>query len=116
MKELPTILSCFVLLFVVSCQRSGPDSSVGIERLANAYAQLAILNERTTLAKDSLSFSQYGPRSLEILKKYGYTKEQFMAEFQTVSRSPDQFKQMCDLAVKRAEHLRVDSTRSEPKL
>jgi hypothetical protein len=116
MKELPIILSCFVLLFVVSCQRSNPGSSAGTERLANAYAELAVLNERTTLAKDSISFRQYEPKSLEILKKYGYTKEQFMAEFQTASRSPDQFKQLCDLAVKRAEHLRVDSTRSEPKL
>jgi hypothetical protein len=116
MKVLPIIFSCSVLLFVVSCQRSNPGSSAGTERLANAYAELAILNERVTLAKDSLFFKQYEPASLDILKKYGYTKEQFMQEFQTASRSPDQFKQMCDLALKRVARLRADSTRSEPRL
>lgn len=116
MKELPIILSCSVLLFIVSCQRSNPGSSAGTERLANAYAELAILNERTALAKDSISTQQHVSKSLEILKKYDYTKEQFMAEFQAASRSPEQFRQMCDLAMKRAERLRADSTRSEPKL
>lgn len=100
-----------VAIIVLSCSRQSPQkTSVNVDSLANVYAELLVLNERYSLAKDSLSAQQYESDYGEALRSRGYTKDRFVSELGSVSQSPDSFRQLCDKALTKFQEMRRRSS------
>lgn len=89
-----------------SCKQPPPKISVNVDSLATVYAELLVLNERYNLSKDSLSARQYEADYTDILQKYNYTKDRFSRELETVSKSPDDFRHLCDRALAEFQQMR----------
>jgi hypothetical protein len=96
-----------VAIIVLSCSKQSPQkSSVDVDTLANVYAELLVLNERYSLAKDSLSAQQYESDYGEVLRRHDYTTDRFVSELGSVSQSPDSFRQLCDRALTKFQEMR----------
>jgi hypothetical protein len=101
------IIVAFVsILAFGSCKRSQTASTGNLDALSRAYAELLVLNEHYTLAKDTISAQEYESRYRGILQKYNFTKEEFVAEYESVSQSPESFRQLCDLTLRRLQEMR----------
>ena len=98
---------CITAVIALSCKReSSAKTSFNVDSLANAYAELLVLNERYNLAKDSLSGQQYETEYNDVLRAHNYTKDQFVSEIKSAAESPDSFRQLCDRAFARFQEMR----------
>jgi len=115
MRVLP-ILAVIAGIILAGCQQSPPKVSVNVDSLGTVYAELLVLNERYSLSKDSLSAQQYDSAYTDVLQKNQYTKDRFSRELETVSKSPDAFRQLCErvLAQFRVMRQMPAQTRNHP--
>jgi len=98
MKILLTLILGSIVLS--SCSKQSPQKiSVNVDTLATVYSELLVLNERYSLSKDSLTPQQYESEYKEVLSSHHYTKERFALELETVARSSDDFRRLCDRAM-----------------
>ncbi len=96
-----------VITIACSCgRRSLHASSVNVDSLANAYAELLVLNERYSLGRDTLSAEQYQHDCRNVLQRHQYTEEEFESQMETVAASPDEFRVLCDRALARFQDMR----------
>jgi hypothetical protein len=112
-----TALSSFIVvsLLFVSCKKSQGTSSVNIGQLADAYAELLVLNERYGMAKDSLSSQRYATEYRQILRNHSLTKEEYASQFETVVTSASLYRELCDRALAKLQTMRgrPDTTRTQ---
>lgn len=109
MRFLLTIIIVAAVI-VPSCKQSQPKTSFTVDSLATVYAELLVLNERYTISKDSLSAQQYESDYQDILQRHDYTKDRFSRDLETVSRSPEAFRILCDRAIAKFQEMRRKPT------
>ncbi len=105
MRTLTTSLALSLAL-LSSCTKTQVGPSVDVQRLADVYTQLLVLNERYNLSKDSLSQQQYAAACERILHTNGMTKDDYVSQFETVTASPGLYRQLCDLALMNLQRMR----------
>ncbi len=96
-------------LVVASCGKMQGSSSIDVGRLADTWAELLVLNERYTLAKDTLSGQKYVTEYQSILRNHGLTKEEYTSQFETVVCNAAMYRDLCDRALKRLQTMRSGS-------
>jgi hypothetical protein len=110
-----TALSSFIVvaLLFVSCKKSQGTSPINIGQLADAYAELLVLNERYSMAKDSISSQRYATEYQQILRNHNLTKEEYASEFETAACNASLYRELCDRALARLQTMRgrPDTTR-----
>lgn len=106
-----TVLVSLALLslIITSCRKLQMTTPVDVGRLADTYAELLVLNERYTLAKDSLSSQRYVAAYQEILRSHNLTKEEYASQFETVVCDASLYRDVCDRALKRLQSMRTGS-------
>ncbi len=105
MRTFLTTLTVSVI-FLSSCRQTRVSPSINVERLANAYAELLVLNERYNLSKDSLTTQQYVSAYEGILRSYDLTKDEYVAQFKTALASPGLYRQLCDKSLAKLQTMR----------
>jgi len=97
----------FATLIVISCgKQTSHTSSVNVDTLATTYAELLVLNERYDIGKDSLSAERYETEYGNVLRAHHLTKDEFVAKFDAVVQSPEQFRTLSDRALARIQEIR----------
>jgi hypothetical protein len=85
---------------LLSCEQH---SDKEFDRLASAYAEILILNERYNSPTDTLSKSTYNTQREEILKKYGFSAEEFQNEMKIIFNTPEKAKQFFPVLQKKLQ-------------
>jgi len=99
-----TIVAAAIVLG--SCTESPKRPSFNADTLATVYAELLVLNERYSLSKDTLSPQQYQADYEEVLSRHKFAKDQFAADLEAASLSPDTFRLVCDRAMAQFQEMR----------
>ncbi len=108
MRIVPATLIALTFLFA-SCSKLPGTSTIDVGRLADTYAELLVLNERYTLAKDSLSSERYIREYQQILRSHDLTKEEYASQFESAVCDASLYRDLCDRALRRLQTMRTGS-------
>ncbi len=103
-----TVLTSFVVavLLFPACKKMPGTSSVNVEQLADTYAELLVLSERYSLAKDTLAGNLYTAEYERILRSHNLTKEEYASQFETAAGSATLYRELCDRALTKLQTMR----------
>ncbi|HEY6952730.1 MAG TPA: hypothetical protein VI758_10005 [Bacteroidota bacterium] len=110
------LIIAFVAVIALPCCKQAPNSvPANMESLATTYAELLVLNQRYTLAMDSLSADRYDSEYLEILRRNNYTREQYFSELESMTQSPGSYKLFCDRALAKLQEMKKSANGQDTK-
>lgn len=95
------LLFCFLSLGVSCSDNSSTSLSKEELRIAEAYAEIILLNQRYQLSEEKGSppkADSFESQRDSVLLRYGLDRREFESEFLRLSQSPEKFKSLFEVA------------------